>query len=210
MAADRVLVLEVVAGHRVAQDHHRRRRGRVGGLERSADADAGTDRFEVAAADDARHGLRRRRDRILIRPLDPELPRLRERPGERRGRRHGRGLDRRLGPDALEDVARELHAPVAVRHAEVLGLQAEDVREIEPGIDRVETHQRAREQSGADEQHERRRELADDERALRAAPADAAGGPSPAACHRAHRVVQEAESRRPGKDERHADRDRPA
>ena len=82
-----------------------------------------------------------------------------------------------------------------MKRGEVGRLQAEDVREVEPRIDRVELHQAAGQESGADQQHERGGELAHDQRALRAAPADAAGGAAAAAGHRAHRIVEEPESR---------------
>src|SRR4029079_3783856 len=92
----------------------------------------------VVAADPAGPGLRRAGDRVGVGPLDAELLLLRKRRGERRGRGDRRGLDARLPADPLERVARELLAAAGGRLAEVGRLQAQDVGEVEPRVDRIE------------------------------------------------------------------------
>jgi hypothetical protein len=67
---------------------------------------------------------------------------------------------------------------------------------------RARAHQAASQQSGADEQHERRGQLADDEDALRAPPSAASRRPS-AGPHRADRIVHERQSGRPREEQRH-------
>src|SRR6185312_14064010 len=106
-------------------------------------------RLEVRPADDTLDRARTRADGIGVRAVDAEFALLRERPGERCGRRDGRVLDRCLRSDALDEVEAELcgalliHA--GIRLLKILRrLQAEHVLEIEPRIDGVQPQQAAR------------------------------------------------------------------
>ena len=172
------------------------------------------DRLEVRAADDAGDRPRARAERVGVGAVDPEFALLRERARQWRCRRHGGVLYRRLGLDAFEDVFVELHQSRAVLRGvlrvlkrEVGRLQAEHVREVEPGLDRVQPHERAHQESGADQEHERRRQLADHQRALRAPPPTAAGRTAAAGRHRADGIVHEREARRQREQHRHRRRD---
>jgi hypothetical protein len=144
--------------------------------------------------------------------VDPEFALLRERSRQGRGRRHRGILDGRLRLDALDHVEAELGCALRVQGRVGLlkvgrSLQAEHVREIEPRVDGVQLHQAAREEPRADQEHERRRELTDDERALRPAPAARAGGASAAGRHGGDRIVHEREPRRPREEQGHRRRD---
>ena len=156
---------------------------------------------------DARDRLRCGRDGLEVGAIHLELLLLRERAGQRRRRGHRRRLHASFRSDAIEYVTRELHPPFAVEGGEVRRLQAEDVRQVEARIDGVQVEQTACQEPGADQQRERRGELAHDQRALRAAPAAAARGTPAAARHGAHGVVQESQPRRPGEHEGETDRD---
>ena len=172
LPADRTLVLEVVARHRLAQDHDRRRRRSVAGEEAAAGDEPRADRFEVAGADDAGDRFRGGGDRLEIGAVDLEFLQLRKRSGQRRRRGHRRRLHRRLRRCTRSSTSREnCMPPLAVERGEVRRLQAEHVGEIEARIDRVELQQAAGQQPGADQQHEGRGELAHDQCPLRASAA---------------------------------------
>src|SRR5262249_22950683 len=149
-------------------------------LERPAALQRRSDRLEVRPADDALNRAGTGADGVDVRAVHAEFALLRERSRQRRRRRDRGVLDRRFTLDALDDVEAELGRALRV-HAGIgllkilRSLQAEHVLEVEPGIDRVQPQQAARQEPGADQQHERRRQLTDDERALRAAPAAIAG-----------------------------------
>src|SRR5262249_15873668 len=78
-----------------------------------------------------------------------------------------------------EQIARELLAALLLRLREVRRLQAEHVRQIEARIDRIQRVQTAGEEPGADEEHERHRQLAHYQQPLRPPPPAPPAHPPP-------------------------------
>ena len=170
--AERVLAGEEAGGQRLIDDADAGRALAVVLGERAAGNEGDAQQGEIVLADDREvreRALGQRQDR----PSFDAVGKSRVESRQRQPDRHRRVLDHRQRPQPLDDVLEELR--LLRRRGVAAGRHADEGRRdaswLEPGrrpLQREKTHQQ---QAGPDEQHDRERDLAHDQRAAERAAA---------------------------------------
>ncbi len=158
---DRVPATEVSRDKRLVDDDQTRSTGTVGFVEHPPSQQRDPHRVEIAARGHRREGARQRCTRSGAFHFD--LPR--EEVGRRELRHHPGLRHARHRLDAPRQLLEERRHRLAGRVLLLRQRQAhrQDTLRIEPGIRRLHLQKTAHQQSGAEQQHDRKRDLGDDE-----------------------------------------------